>query len=92
MRSLKSMTGEMIIARIPCLDKEDMTMVRLHRVEAHGIWVESQRFTESLLDRFGFTVSTTTPMLFVPFAKIDFIVVSAAMPCFSEPAFGLGDE
>ena len=45
MRTLQNMIGEVIIARIPLLDSDGMTLVKLHGIEAHGIWVESQDFT-----------------------------------------------
>jgi hypothetical protein len=89
MRTLRSMTGEMIVVRIPVLDAEDMILVRLHKVDAHGIWVESQQFSESILKRVGVTFSRTTIILFIPFHKVDFILSSENMFCLSETAFGL---
>jgi hypothetical protein len=47
MRSLKSMVGEMIIVRIPALNQDEMSLVKLHGVEANGLWIESQDFTDS---------------------------------------------
>jgi hypothetical protein len=47
MRSLKSMVGEMIILRVPALESEEMSLVKLHSVEASGIWIESQDFTDA---------------------------------------------
>jgi hypothetical protein len=89
MRSLASMVGEVIIVRIPLLDAEGMTLVKLHGIEDHGIWIESQDFTTDLMERFHFSSSRTTPLVFVPFAKIDFIIASIDSLSLSEPAFGL---
>jgi len=89
MRTLKSMIGEMIVVRIPVLDTEDMILVRLHKVDAHGIWIESQQFSEAILKRVGVTFSRTTIILFIPFQKVDFILSSENMFCLSETAFGL---
>ncbi len=89
MRTLKSMIGEIILVRIPVLDAEDMILVRLHDVDRNGIWIESQQFSESMLKRVGFTVSSTTLILFIPFHKIDFVVSSEQMFCFSEGSLGL---
>jgi hypothetical protein len=50
MRTLASMIGEVIIVRIPLLDPEGMTLVKLHGVETNGIWIESQQFTNRLME------------------------------------------
>lgn len=79
------------MARIPmlCDEDEEMILVKLHRVERAGIWIESQKYTESMLKRFGFSSSQTTLVLFVPFARVDFIVGSIGLLALSEEAFGL---
>jgi hypothetical protein len=89
MRSLASMIGEVIIVRIPLLDADCMMLVKLHGIEAHGIWVESQAFTNQLMEKFQFSYSRTTPLVFVPFDKVDFIIASLDSVSLSEPAFGL---
>lgn len=89
MQTLASMIGEVIIVRISLLDPKNMTLVKLHGVEAHGIWIESQQFTNVLMEKFHFCSSRTTPLLFIPFDKIDFIVASLESFSLSEPAFGL---
>ena len=89
MRTLQSMVGEVIIARIPLLDAEDLMLVKLHAVEANGLWVESQDFTNELMEKFQFFSSRTTPLVFVPFDKVDFIIASLDSLSLSEPAFGL---
>jgi len=89
---LKSMVGEIVIARIAALDEKEMVFVRLHRVEASGIWVFSQDFTEAMMNRFKLAVSKTTLVLFVPFAQIDFIVGCVDSVSLSEAALGLKDK
>ena len=88
MRSLASMIGEVVIVRIPLLD-EGMMLVKLHGIEANGIWVESQDFTNQLMEKFHFSCSRTTPLVFVPFDKADFIIGSLDSLSLSEPALGL---
>lgn len=39
--SLKNLVGQMVIARIPAINADDMRRVRLHAVEPTGVWVES---------------------------------------------------
>ena len=89
MRSLASMIGEIIIVRIPLLDAERMILVKLHGIELHGIWIESQDFTNHLMEKFHFSSSRTTPIVFVPFVKLDFIIASLDSLSLSESSFGL---
>ena len=88
MRTLRSLVGEVIVVSIPALG-DDMMLVRLISVESHGIWVESQVFTEKMFRRFACTVSSTTLVLFFPYQKIEFVVSSEGKMCFSERALGL---
>ena len=89
MRSLENMIGEEIIVRIPLLDAERMILVKLHGIELHGIWIESQDFTNQLMEKFHFSSSRTTPIVFVPFVKVDFIIASLDSLSLSESSFGL---
>jgi hypothetical protein len=92
MRTLKSMIGETIIARIPALDKEEMVLVTLHKVEATGIWIESQNFTETVMAKCKIAASRTTVLMFIPFHGVDFILGSIDLMSLSEKAFGVSDE
>ena len=92
MRTLKSMVGEIIMARIPALDKEEMVLVTLHMVEASGIWVESQDFTETVMRRCEIAASRTTVLMFVPFHGVDYILGSIDVMSLSERAFGVSGE
>ena len=89
MRNLASMIGEVIIVCIPLLNADGMLLVKLHGIEANGIWVESQDFTNQLMEKFHFSSSRTTPLVFVPFEKVDFIIGSLDSLSLSEPALGL---
>ena len=89
MRTLASMIGEVIIVRIPLLDADSMILVKLHGIEAHGIWIESQDFTNQLMEKFHFSSSRTTPLVFVPFDKLDFIIAALDSLSLSESAFGI---
>ena len=89
MRTLKKMVGEVIIARIPVLDEYELSLVKLHGVDANGIWIESQEFTESMMKKLKLTTSAITLVLFVPYPRIDFVVGSVDSLCLSETALGL---
>jgi hypothetical protein len=51
------MVGEMIILRLPVLDPEEMAMVKLHAVDASGIWIESQDFTDAMMKKLQLTAT-----------------------------------
>jgi hypothetical protein len=84
------MTGKMIVARIPVL-ADEMVLIRLHGLEATGIWVESRDFNESILQKHQMAASTTSLILFIPFSGIDFIVSSVLSVSLSERLLGLDD-
>jgi hypothetical protein len=92
MRTLQNMIGEVIMARIPLLDSDGMMLLKLHGVEANGLWVESQDFTNELMQKFHCFSSRTTPLVFLPFDKVDFILASLDSLSLSESAFGLSEE
>lgn len=92
MRSLKNMVGEMIIVRIAALDPEEMSLVKLHAVEPVGVWIECQDFTDAMMQKCHLSTSITTPVLFVPFTSIEFILGSLRSLSLSETAFGLSGE
>ena len=92
MRTLREMVGEMIIVKISILDQDEMTLVRLHGVDANGIWIESQHFTDELMQKCHLSASITTPVLFVPFTNIELILGSVCSLTLSETAFGLSED
>ncbi len=75
--------------RIPLLAAERMILVKLHGIELHGIWIERQDFTNQMIKKFHFSSSRTTPLIFVPFVKVDFIIAPLDSLSLSEPSFGL---
>jgi hypothetical protein len=87
-KSLTEMIGDLIVVRIPVLDKNKL-VVRLHKVEQGGIWVESHDFNKSMLDEYDMPFSVTSLVLFIPFSGIDYILSSTQTIALSETAFGL---
>ncbi len=92
MRSLRSLVGEMVIARIPAINTEEMTRVRLHAVETNGVWIESQEFIEAMMRKCGLATSKTTLLMFVPYQGVHFILSSIDAVSLSEEALGLRDK
>jgi hypothetical protein len=88
---LREMVGRLIVARIPALDPNDLIFVKLLRLEAAGVWIESHRYNAEMLERFDVPVSSTTLIQFVPFAAISYIVSSIEKTVLSGSAFGLDE-
>ena len=86
---LRDMIGKFIVARIPALDRENNVLVRLHRVEMAGIWVERKTFNQEMLEKYDIAASITTLILFIPFSGIEYIVSSMECVALSETALGL---
>ena len=74
-RSLKDYEGCEILARIPQLNTEPggLSMVLLHKVEDAGIWIESQKLTDCMLDIRGAAMVDRTPIIFFPWAQVLFL-------------------
>ena len=60
-------------------------------VDANGIWIECQGFTDELMQKCLLSTSITTPTLCVPFARIEFALWSLRSLALSEKLFGLED-
>ena len=88
---MKSLEGTMVVASIPAIGK-DLCLVRLHKVESMGIWIESQRFTERLMTRCGVVMSKSTALMFVPYSAVAYVLCSVDRISLSERGLGLRDE
>ena len=88
------MIGDTLLAAVPVLEhidgeKEKFITIRLISVDAGGIWVESQEYTDWLLKTLGRTQANTTPVLFLPFGSIDYLTYLADLPSLSAASLGL---
>ena len=79
-KTLADQEGEMIVAIIPMLHPTVLQKVRLHKVEAAGLWVESQTFLEMAFKQFGVKSSPKTMILFLPWHQITFVLSSLDFP------------
>ena len=62
------LVGEIIVIRFSDIDIN--LTAKLLGVDVAGIWIESQKVTDELLDVFGVQDSRNTLVLFVPFHRI----------------------
>lgn len=88
-QKFEEMVGETIIARVPNLHPTTLQSLKLHGAENSGLWVESQVLTEQLLSMFGVPTAPKTPVFFLPFHQIAFVLGYADAPALSETAFGV---
>lgn len=91
---LHDLLGQTLIAVIPALDsfggdKNRMLLIRLISVDAGGIWIESQQYTEWVLNLAERTDSENSPILFVPFSSISYLAKLQNVPALSEKSLGL---
>ena len=84
MRNLKDYEGETIIIRSLAIDETTAVTVKLHLVEASGIWVESQKFTDEVLRMGKTSMSPRTAVIFVPWSHISWILVTVDVPSISD--------
>jgi hypothetical protein len=90
MPNLKDHEGEMVIILLPdpVLHTLEKRHVKLVSVDAAGIWIEDQELTNAALERLAIPASPIRAAMFLPFASIHAIFVSAPGVSLSEKAFG----
>lgn len=91
MPSLTALKGEKIVIQLlnTLLEsKSNVMVVRLIEVEPAGLWLEGSDFADYAEARFKEPV-TRTPIFFVPFSQIFWILDSLDEPYLSEKTFGL---
>lgn len=82
--SLNGLINQTVGMQLTFLNPTRTTRVAIHAVEATGIWIESQDFTEMMMEARGSQITRATPLLFVPFSQIVYIVASIDKPSISE--------
>lgn len=87
--SLRNMVGQEIAVRIPCL-KEDVHMnVILEAVDEAGIWINSKEINKQIFAESSIKASLKSIVVFVPFAKIDFVIGVSELAYLSEESLGV---
>ena len=91
MPRLHDMIGGIIHGMVPMLSKSEIIKLKLYAVDAGGIWVESQDFVNSLLASMNLSAIPKTPVFFLPYHQITFLVSMEDAPALSEKSFGATD-
>ena len=89
MKHFREMIGEEMIGLVPMIDPQIFQVLILHGVEEGGLWVESPTLTTVMLTQLKQASSSKTPLFFVPFHEIKFLIQSTEKVSLSEKAFGL---
>lgn len=84
MPSLVDLIGSSIIIRSVPIDEQHPAMVKLHAVESSGIWIESSKAIESMLQTLNRTSAPKTLIFFLPFAQIAWIMSTLDVPYISD--------
>jgi hypothetical protein len=88
---LQSLIGEEVVALVPSIDSKALQKIRLLSVEVSGLWIECEALTQGLLRNMKLAASKT-PVSFLPYSQINFILVGGEKIALSESAFGLKQE
>ncbi len=86
---LSDYIGQTVLMLIPFLHPKDMQEIKLLGVESGGIWIQSQSFTNAVLQKAGVTGAPKTGVFFVPYHGISLTLVSIEESALNEKAFGV---
>lgn len=77
------MEGEEIFAMIPLLNRETFEVMKLHKVEDYGIWIEHEPTLEKFFKLAKRVAAPKTLVLFVPWGGVTAIFGSLDVPSLS---------
>jgi hypothetical protein len=89
MKHLHEMIGDEIIGVVPMIDPQVFQLLVLHGVDNGGVWVECQKLTTLMLSALKQVSSSKTPLFYLPFHEIRFLMQTTEKTSLSEKAFGL---
>jgi hypothetical protein len=84
----ESIIGKSVIAIVPMVHATNLQEFIVRGVEGGGIWVEWKEITDGLLEGLG-VPAIKTPIIFLPFHAIKYLVYSSDGLSLSERAFGV---
>jgi hypothetical protein len=85
--NFSDLIGEEVLAMIPIFGNNTLLIVTIHGVESGGIWIESEKYTKTMLEKLDLP-AIKTPIFFVPYHEIRFVVHSLEKIELSEGKFG----
>lgn len=88
MPRLHGLIGELVGAHIPSFNNEKILQIKIRDVDAGGLWIESQDVINSVLEKLNVPAIELTPVMFLPFHQIGFLLLLEKSPSLSEKSFG----
>lgn len=88
MKTLRELEGGMIVVKITEISA-GLTSVKLHKVDEFGLWVQSQKLTDDLLNSVQSPASRNTLVVFFPWSSIALVVGHEDGISLSRSAFGV---
>jgi hypothetical protein len=89
MISLQELEGTLVHALIPAVNGDTASMVRIVKVETSGLWIESQKMTDLALQTVKVSVAQNTPVIFVPWHGVTFLISAIDKVSLSEQGLGV---
>jgi hypothetical protein len=91
MKMLHDLIGEDILVNFIFTGGKKLEFVKLIALEPYGIWIESSHLTQAILNQLNVPAGNT-PVVFVPFAQIVYVLSSSESVSLSNKAFGVSDS
>lgn len=86
MKELKDLVGTQVALLAPTLHRTVMEEVILHGVETAGVWIESQKMINAMLDSSQNTMAPKTLVFFLPWHEVSWIMSAIDVPSISTKA------
>jgi hypothetical protein len=87
---LSDFIGQVVSMVIPAIHQTTIQKVELLGVETGGVWIQSQTFTNAVLQTLGEASAPKTMVLFVPYHGIALAFSSIEERALNEKAFDVG--
>jgi hypothetical protein len=84
----EELIGKRTLAMIPIFDQRIFQEVTIHGVESGGFWLECPNYSRIVLSKLN-VPAIKTPLFFVPYSEIKFLLHSLEKLELSEEKFGV---
>lgn len=81
--NFNELIGEDVLILSTVLDPDLPKKVRVHGIDYGGVWIESQEHTDHLLKSVRKTMLEGTPLIYVPFWRIQLAICGLDVPAIS---------
>lgn len=89
MPKLTELIGQTVCMRSLSLHDEKPQMAKIVAIEEGGLWVECQAKTDEMLEWLKTSAAKQTPVFFLPYSHISWIMWFSETTAISEKSFGL---